>query len=154
MLLFSKNRKPHSRSIIVGCGRLGAKLANTLSDAGEDVIVIDQNMESFRKLPPTFGGLFVTGDATDTAILEEAQIDHATAVILVTDDDNTNILVAQIAKEVFHTKTVIARLYDSERECVYREFGIDTICPAALSAREVNRLMHIPHLATVGGEAV
>lgn len=137
------DRKKEECTIIVGCGRLGANLANTLSDRGEDVIIIDSNSDSFRKLSQSFSGIFINGDATDLGVLSEAQIENATAVITVTNNDNTNIMVAQIAKKLYNIQHVIARLYDPERECVYREFGIDTICPAVLSAKEIEKLLHM-----------
>ena len=85
----------------------------------------------------------MTGDATEISVLNDAEISKATALITVTNSDNTNILVAQLAKEMFNIERVIARLYDPECECVYQEFGIDTICPAVLSAREIDRLLHV-----------
>jgi len=142
MGLFTDKRQ-ESYIIIVGCGRLGANLANTLSDAGVGVMVIDRDEDSFRKLSSSYGGLTLNGDATEMHILG-AEIKNATAVIAVTNNDNTNILVAQIAKEIFNIENVIARLYDPDRDCVYREFGIDTICPAVLSAKEIRKLLNIP----------
>ena len=133
--------KIHNYTIIIGCGRLGANLANTLSDNGEDVLIIDKNRDAFRKLSPAFGGLSLHGDATDLDVLQEAQIENASAVVAVTNHDNANILTAQIAREIFHIERVIARLYDPEREYVYREFGIDTICPAVLSVKEIDKIL-------------
>ena len=138
------NRKNDGYTIIVGCGRLGANLANTLSDSGENIIVIDKNPEAFRKISPSFGGIIMTGEATEMSVLNDAEIEKATAVISVTNKDNTNIMVAQLAKEMYNTERVIARLYDPECECVYREFGIDTICPAVLSTKEIDKLLGIP----------
>lgn len=135
-------QKNENYTIIIGCGRLGANLANTLSDNGEDVLIIDKNKEAFRKLSPAFGGLSLNGDATDLDILQEAQINNATTVIAVTNNDNANILVAQVAREMFHIERVIARLYDPEREYVYHEFGIDTICPAILSVKEIDKILY------------
>ena len=134
-------QKNENYTIIIGCGRLGANLANTLSDNGEDVLIIDKNKEAFRKLSPAFGGLSLNGDATDLDVLQEAQINNATTVIAVTNNDNANILVAQVAREMFHIERVIARLYDPEREYVYHEFGIDTICPAILSVKEIDKIL-------------
>lgn len=139
-------QKNENYTIIIGCGRLGANLANTLSDSGEDVLIIDKNKEAFRKLSPAFGGLSLNGDATDLDVLQEAQINNATAVIAVTNNDNANILTAQIAREIFHIERVIARLYDPEREYVYREFGIDTICPAILSVKEIDKILSRPEI--------
>lgn len=139
-------QKNENYTIIIGCGRLGANLANTLSDNGEDVLIIDKNKEAFRKLSPAFGGLTLNGDATDLDILLEAQISNATTVIAVTNNDNANILVAQITREIFHIERVIARLYDPEREYVYHEFGIDTICPAVLSVKEIDKILSRPDM--------
>jgi trk system potassium uptake protein TrkA len=139
-------QKNENYTIIIGCGRLGANLANTLSDNGEDVLIIDKNKEAFRKLSPAYGGLSLNGDATDLDILQEAQINNATTVIAVTNNDNANIMVAQIAREIFHIERVIARLYDPEREYVYHEFGIDTICPAVLSVKEIDKILSRPDM--------
>ena len=140
MKLFNTNRK-NDYTIIIGCGRLGANLANTLSNEGESVLIMDKTKDSFRRLASNYGGLSVVGSGTEFNKLKEAQINRATALIAVTDDDNTNIMAAQIAREMFGVKKVIARLHDPECEVVYQELGIDTICPAVLSAKEIDKLM-------------
>lgn len=140
MNLFEKRNK-EDYVIIVGCGRLGANLANTLSDNEGNVLIMDVLKDSFRRLSSTFGGLSVVGNGTDLETLQNAQIQNASAVIAVTNHDNTNIMIAQLARDLFHVKKVIARLYDSERESVYHDLGIDTICPAVLSAKEVDKLL-------------
>ena len=128
-------------TIIIGCGRLGANLANTLSNEGENVLIMDENKESFRRLASNFGGLSVVGSGADLDKLREAEIEKATAVIAVTNDDNVNIMIAQIAREIFNVRHVIARLYDPECEIVYQKLGINTICPAVLSAKEIDKLL-------------
>ena len=127
--------------IIVGCGRLGANLANTLSDNDGNVLIMDLYKDSFRRLSGAFGGLSVVGNGTDLDALNQAHIKDASAVIAVTNHDNTNIMIAQLARDLFRVKKVIARLYDPERESVYQDLGIDTICPALLSAKEVDKLL-------------
>ena len=139
-------------TIVIGCGRLGANLANTLSDEGGNVLIIDKSKDAFRKLSPSFGGLSITGDALDLDVLQEAQIHKASVVVAVTNSDNANIMAAQIARELFQIKRVIARLYDPERECVYREFGIDTICPAILSAKEIDKILSETGLSENGSQ--
>ena len=141
MSLFEKDKKSDDYTIIVGCGRLGANLANTLSDIGRKVTIIDLNTDAFRKLSPSFGGIVTTGNATDLHVLEDADIEKATSVVSVTNNDNTNIMVAQLAKEMYGVKQVVARLYEKERDCVYQELGISTISPAVLSEHEVDRLL-------------
>ena len=141
MTLF-KNKKQSSYTVIIGCGRLGANLANTLSEEGENVLILDKNKDSFRKLSSSFGGLGVEGDGTELETLKAADVQRADTVIAVTNNDNINIMIAQIAKECFSVKKVISRLFDPERECVYQELGIDTICPAVLSANEIDKILN------------
>lgn len=136
-----KVKKPNNYTIIVGCGRLGANLANELSNEGDNVLIMDGNKNAFRRLAPNFGGLSVVGDGTDLDKLREARIESASAVIAVTNHDNTNIMVAQIARDMFGVGRVIARLYDPECESVYNKLGISTICPSALSAKEIDKLL-------------
>lgn len=78
----------------------------------------------------------------DLDILNAANVRRADTVVAVTNNDNVNIMIAQIAKECFSVKRVISRLYDPERECVYRELGIDTICPAVLSVNEIDKILN------------
>ena len=141
MELLMDKKADENYTIVIGCGRLGANLANTLSDEGGNILIIDKSKDAFRKLSPSFGGLSITGDATDLDVLEEAHINKASVVVAVTNSDNANIMVAQIARELFQIKRVIARLYDPEREFVYQKFGIDTICPAILSAKEIDKIL-------------
>ena len=141
MTLF-KNKKQSSYTVIIGCGRLGANLANTLSEEGENVLILDKEKESFRKLSSSFGGLAVEGNGTELDTLKAADVQRADTVVAVTNNDNINIMIAQIAKECFSVKKVISRLFDPERECVYQELGIDTICPAVLSANEIDKILN------------
>ena len=142
MDFFKTARRKHSGyTVIIGCGRLGASLANAISDKEASVMMVDRDERAFRKLGTAYGGLTLTGDATDIAVLRSAEIERADTVVSVTNDDNTNIMVAQIARNVYHIPNVICRLYDPEREIVYKEFGIDTICPTVLSTREIDRLL-------------
>lgn len=145
MNIFDK-KKTKTHTIIIGCGRLGSNIANTLSNVGENVLIIDENRDSFRRLASNFGGLTITGNGTNFDVLKEAEIDNADVVIAVTNDDNANIMVAQIAREVFKVEKVIARLYDAERESVYKDLGINTICPAILSIKEIDKLLEQPTL--------
>ena len=128
-------------TMIIGCGRLGASLADSLYEQGGNVCVMDKDKDAFRKLNSSFGGLTVCNDARNIDALKDAEIEKAGVVIIVTNNDNTNIMIAQIAKEVYHIPQVVCRLYDSDWECVYQEFGIDTICPAILSVNEIESIL-------------
>ena len=120
--------------VVVGCGRLGSLLASQLSALGASVVVIDQDEASFDNLSSEFSGFQITGDAAELAVLREARTDKADVLLAVTEEDNINLMVAQVAQTVFDVSKVIARVFDPSREEVYREFGIDTISPTKLSA--------------------
>ena len=120
--------------IVVGCGRLGSYLANRLSSLGSSVVVIDREDVAFENLSTEFSGFRVTGDAAELAVLRQARIDKAECLLAITSYDNVNLMVAQVAQTVFGVPQVIARVNDPSREAVYREFGIETVCPTNLSA--------------------
>ena len=122
---------------IVGCGNLGSRLAKSLSEKGQEVLIIDKDKKKFGKLGQNFSGLAVEGDATDLKFISEFDIEKAKVLIAVTREDNVNLMICQIAREFFGVK-VIARLYNSEKESVYRTFGIDIICPDELTEAAIN----------------
>jgi len=120
--------------VIVGCGRVGARIAATLDQAGHRVSVVDINSASFRRLPQDFAGKAIVGTGIDEDVLKSADIEDADAFFAVTNGDNTNIMTAQIAQTVFEIPTVVARIYDPVREDTYRRMGIHTVCPTTTIA--------------------
>lgn len=120
--------------VVVGCGRLGSLLAGLLSQGGSSVVVIDRDEASFEMLAPEFSGFRITGDAVEMEVLQAAKVHKAGCLLAVTEDDNVNLMVAQVAHEVFKVPRVMARVFDPRREAIYREFGIETVSPTKLSA--------------------
>ncbi len=120
--------------VIVGCGRLGALLASRLSAKGNSVVVIDPQEGSFKSLTSEFSGFQIVGDASEVEVLQQAKVSQADCLLAVTDKDNINLMVAQVAKSVFNVSTVLARVFDPAREDIYQDFGIATISPTKLSA--------------------
>lgn len=118
--------------VILGCGRVGARLAALMDRDGHDVSIIDSNPDSFRRLPETYGGNTVLGTGIDVDVLKSAGIESADAFAAVTNGDNTNIMATQIAKEIFGVKKVLARIYDPGREDLYHDLGLETVCPTTL----------------------
>src|SRR5262249_47115629 len=117
--------------VVVGCGRVGSELAGTLEKSGHTVAVIDKNPNAFRRLPPGSAGQRVVGFGFDRDNLVEAGIERAGAVAAVTNGDNSNILVARIARETFGIGRVVARIYDPRRAVIYQSLGIPTVAPGA-----------------------
>ena len=121
--------------VILGCGRVGATLANMLDKEGHQVSVIDYSNDSFRRLDTRFSGETIIGNGVDEEILMRAGIKDADAFIAVTNGDNRNIMASQIAKEIFNVKKVICRIYDPIRESTYSELGLETFCPTKSGAQ-------------------
>ena len=135
MGLFGKKNKGYT--VVIGCSRLGATIASALSDKDENVLVLDKNEDSLRKLPISYAGQTFIGDAMNWATLDEINVKKADVVIIVTHEDNINIMLAQMVKDAYDVERVIARLYDPERDVVYNELGIETIYPAFLEAKQL-----------------
>lgn len=117
------------RVVIVGCSRLGARLAGLLDADGNTVTVIDLDSTAFRRLPESFTGSTVIGTGIDEDILLAAGIDQSDVFIAATNGDNRNIMAAQLAAKAFNVKHVLCRIYDPVRAEAYRALGIHTICP-------------------------
>ena len=96
----------------MGCGRVGATLARSLSDLGHDVAVIDMDPTSFRRLGSSFEGRTITGMGFDRGVLVAAGIREAYAFAAVSSGDNSNILAARVVRETFGVHNVVARIYD------------------------------------------
>ena len=119
--------------IVIGCGKVGSKFARVLSDDGHDVVIVDNDSSNFKLLDMNFRGITVTGVPIDQDVLKQAGIETADALAAVTPDDNVNIMVCQVAKEIFKVPRVIARIYDPAREHIFHEFGLETICPTDIT---------------------
>jgi trk system potassium uptake protein TrkA len=113
--------------VILGCGRVGSSLARAVERLGHSVAIIDQDATAFDRLTPEFTGRRVTGVGFDRDTLVEAGIEQATAFAAVSSGDNSNIIGARIAREMFGVRRVVARIYDPRRAEVYERLGIPTV---------------------------
>lgn len=125
--------------IVVGCGRVGSELAGALELGGNSVAIIDKEAKSFRRLPPGFNGATVVGFGFDRDCLAAAGIQRAEAVAAVSNGDNTNILVARIARETYGIEHVVARIYDPRRALIYQRLGIPTVATVRWTTDQVLR---------------
>jgi trk system potassium uptake protein len=117
------------RAIVVGCGRVGSTVARTLAEEGWDVTAVDESESALARLGERWRGGFVIGHGMDLETLRQAGIENADAVVVATDGDNTNIVVAQIAQKMFDVDTVVVRLLDPARADFYEGRGLDVVCP-------------------------
>jgi trk system potassium uptake protein TrkA len=127
--------------VILGCGRVGARLAQLMEAQGHHVSIIDGDPASFDRLPDTFRGTTTLGTGIDVDVLKAAGIEEADAFAAVTNFDNTNIMASQIAKEIFGIDNVLARIYDPGRENLYHELGLETVCPTTLVSTTARDLL-------------
>ena len=123
----------------MGCGRVGASLANALSRLGHDVAVIDREAAAFHRLSSEFSGERVLGMGFDRDVLLRAGIEKADAFAAVSSGDNSNIISARVAREMFGVQRVVARIYDEKRAAVYERLGIPTIATVPWTT---DRLLH------------
>lgn len=123
--------------VVVGCGRVGSAIAHCLAQKGYQVAIVDKNASSFRHLPPGFAGLTFTGDGAEPEVLEQVEVQRAQLVVACTDNDNVNIMVAELARGIYQVPRVVARINDPAREKVFHGFGLETVCPTTLTANAV-----------------
>jgi trk system potassium uptake protein TrkA len=125
--------------VIVGCGRVGSAVALDLTGAGHTVAIIDKRPEAFSRLGPNFPGQPIAGIGFDRDRLLEAGIERADAVAAVTSGDNSNIMIARVARETYGVERVVARIYDPRRAAIYQRLGIPTVATVAWTSERVLR---------------
>jgi trk system potassium uptake protein TrkA len=135
--------------IIVGCGRLGSGLANEMSDAGHDVTVLTSDATKLANLADSYRGEKLIGVEFDKQLLELADISRADGLIACTESDETNALVARIAKNHFRVPQVIARLYDQRKVTIYNALGIQVIATTAWGVTRAKNLLTFNKLDTI-----
>jgi trk system potassium uptake protein TrkA len=119
------------KAIVIGCGRVGSSVALQLDGSGWDVTVLDENEDALGRLGENWTGGFLVGHGMDLQLLKEAGIEEADAVVVCTDGDNTNIVIAQVARLQFQVPTVIARLLDPARAQFYAARGLRIVNPTS-----------------------
>ena len=127
----------------MGCGRVGASLADALCRIGHEVAIIDRDPSAFNRLSPEFTGERVQGMGFDREVLLRAGIERADAFAAVSSGDNSNIISARVAREMFGVQRVVARIYDAKRAAVYERLGIPTVATVPWTTdRLLNTLTH------------
>lgn len=135
--------------LIVGCGRVGAELAQSVARQGHDVTIVDQNPNAFDRLGPDFAGRTVHGFSFDRSVLERAGIQSADGFAAATSSDNANIIAARIARDIFHVPNIVARLYNPNRREVYERLGLQTVASSSWGAQRIEQLLLHPGLIDV-----
>jgi trk system potassium uptake protein TrkA len=129
------------RVIIMGCGRVGSELASQLLDGDHEAIVIDKDPEAFYRYPPGDGAKTVVGLGFDRDVLEEAGIKEADGFVAVSSGDNSNIVSARVALELYHVPRVIARIYDPRRAEIYERLNIPTVATTKWGVKQIQLML-------------
>ncbi|MCB0169278.1 MAG: NAD-binding protein [Anaerolineae bacterium] len=136
--------------IVIGCGRVGSGLAQTLDRRGHTVVVIDIDPHTFERLEAGFRGRTIHGVGFDRAVLTEAGIKQADGLAAVTGSDEVNVVTARLAGQFYKVPKVIARLFDPRKADIYRRLGLQTVTPLAW---EVNRIVELLSYFPLANEA-
>ncbi len=134
------------KAIVAGCGRVGVQIAEMLSMDGHDVVVVDNDRQSFRRLSKFYAGALVEGMAFDEETLVRAGIEEADAFAAVTNFDNTNLMAAEVATQIFRVPRVVSRLYNPDKEQTYAALDIDYVCGTTCMAEEIMERLVSPRL--------
>jgi trk system potassium uptake protein TrkA len=120
--------------VIMGCGRVGAMLAEILDSGGHNVAILDIEPYNLRKLSPNFKGNALVGSGLEDESLKKAGIEQADVFVSATQGDNRNVMACQIAKHIYNVPRVVSRIYDPIREEMYRNLGIESVSPTKVVA--------------------
>ena len=115
--------------VVIGCGRVGASVARDFLDEGWDVTAVDEKEEALTRLGAGWSGAFVVGHGMDSAILQQAGVAEADAVVVATNGDNTNLVIGQVVQKRFGVGCVVVRILDPARAEFYAARGMQVVCP-------------------------
>ena len=141
--------------VVVGCGRMGSGVARTLQVRKHGVTVVDKDPAALVALGEQFAGHTVTGNALDQDLLLRAGINRADGLASVTDSDEINLVVARLARQIFHVPKVIARVVEPRKAAIYERLGVHTIATTTWGVNRITNLLSHGNLAvqaTIGGE--
>ncbi len=125
------------RVMIIGCGRVGSVLANQLDEAGHEVVVLDRNQQAFRRLSEKFSGERIVGNGLVEEFVRPTIQEKTDLLFVITDKDNINLMIAQRVKQIFQVQRVVAVIHDSILAGLYKELGVETVCPTDLVIKDL-----------------
>jgi trk system potassium uptake protein TrkA len=125
------------RMMIIGCGRVGSVLANQLDEAGHEVVVLDRNQQAFRRLSEKFSGERIVGNGLVEEFVRPTLQEKTDLLFVITDKDNINLMIAQRVKQIFQVQRVVAVVHDSILAGLYKELGVETVCPTDLVIKDL-----------------
>ena len=136
--------------VIVGCGRVGAVLAEAYDADGHNVVVLDLSTRAFDRLPGEFRGSAIRGDGTDEDTLRRAGAGDADVFLALTEGDNRNIMAAQLATEKLGIAKVVAKINDPVRAAAYADLGVATMCRTTMQADAISTFLGLGTMGLPG----
>lgn len=140
------------KALILGCGRVGSMLAKLLDENKWEVTAVDADPNAFVSLGDSFSGHQASGRISDEEVLRNAGMDSADLVVVLTSDDISNLLAAQIARQKFGREKVLVRIRDPIKAGAYRELGLETICSSDIELEMILKEIGIKSKKSKGGE--
>ena len=129
------------RVIIIGCGRVGSVLANRLDEEGHQVLVLDKNQQAFRRLSEKFSGERRVGNGLVEEYVRPVLQEKTDILFVMTDKDNINLMISQWVKNKFKVDRVITEVHDSILAGLYKELGLETVCPTDLVLKKLLQMI-------------
>lgn len=111
--------------VIVGAGRIGFNLAQKLIQDKHVVTVIEKDKGRCEGISQNLDAMVINGDGCEPRYLEDAEVKRADVVAAVTADDEDNLIICQLAKEVFGVRRTVARVNNPKNEHIFTELGVD-----------------------------
>lgn len=118
--------------LIVGCGRVAANLAEILIESGEAISIIDDSPDNLLNVAH-LDCTKVEGMPLETSVLEKAGIGNVNAVLCISNNENMNVMVGQMASRLYNVDQVVVRIFNPENEPVYQALGLQTICSTSMT---------------------
>ena len=115
--------------VVAGGGKVGRNLTLQLMDQGHEVTLIEKEAARYRRLEEQFEHLVQWGDACELHVLERCGVQRADMVVVVTGDDEDNVIVAQLAKKHYGVERVVVRVNDPRNQEIFDQLDIlPTVC--------------------------
>jgi trk system potassium uptake protein TrkA len=111
--------------VIVGAGKVGYFLAKRLSQSKHGVSIVEKDKATCEEIAKELDVLVIKGDGCDPPVLEQAGAARADVVAAVTGDDEDNLIICQLAKEIFHVRRTVGRVNNPYNEQTFSELGVD-----------------------------
>lgn len=134
------------KAIIVGAGETGFHIAQSLSNQGHSIVVIDTQEEALEQVRDSLDVLAILGDGCSHRVLEEGGAKGSDFLAAVTSNDRVNIVASLLAK-TYRVPRVVARISSPQQldnPLLLKETGLYTVYPEKVVADKIAQLIEVP----------